>query len=128
MPILNKDTNEERRTGEHSGLTGSDRSLGGRRLIGPDDYRRHFEGRFRDAHYFRAGSEWEDYEPAYRYGYDTYEEYGSQEFDAVEPELAQGWNATRRGSRLGWSDAREAVRDAWRMRQRGFDDEGPTVR
>ncbi|MCU0757724.1 MAG: hypothetical protein MUF07_00795 [Steroidobacteraceae bacterium] len=120
MPILNKDTSEERRTGQHSGVTGPDRRLDERTPIGPDDYRRHFEGRFRDAHYFRAGGEWEDYEPAYRYGYDTFEQYGSQDFDEVEADLAQGWNTTRRASRLGWNDAREAVRDAWRTREQGL--------
>jgi hypothetical protein len=120
MPILNKDTSEERRTGEHGGVTALDRRLGDRTLIGPDDYGRHFEGRFRDAHYFRAGSEWEDYEPAYRYGYDTFEQYGGQDFDDVEAELAQGWNTTRRASRLGWGEAREAVRDAWRTREQGL--------
>ena len=120
MPILNKDTNEERRTGQHSGLTGPDLGgLAGRRLIGPDDYRRHFEGRYREADYFRAGSEWEDYEPAYRYGYDTFDEYVGQDFDDVEPELAAGWNGSRRASRLGWAEAREAVRDGWRLMQRG---------
>ncbi len=65
MHILNKDTFEQRRTGEHSGVTSLDRDLGDRRLL-PDaaDYSRFFATRYRDAHYFHAGSDWEDYEPA----------------------------------------------------------------
>ena len=121
MPILNKDTSEERRTGERSGVTGLGRPglTAGRELIAPDDYRRHFEGRFRDSRYFLSGSEWQDYEPAYSYGYDTFERYAGQDFDAVEAELEQGWEGLRRDSRLGWAEAREAVRDGWGLMDRG---------
>ena len=46
MHILNKDTFEQRRTGEHSGVTSLDRDLGDRRLL-PDaaDYSRFFATR-----------------------------------------------------------------------------------
>jgi hypothetical protein len=120
MPILNKDTSEERRTGEHTGSTGLDRNPAGRRLL-PEagEFTRHFATRFRDARYFHSGSEWEDYEPAYLYGYESFTRHRGRDFADVEPELAQGWNSTRGASRLGWSEARHAVRDGWILLERG---------
>ncbi|WP_280152479.1 hypothetical protein [Piscinibacter sp. XHJ-5] len=61
--------------------------------------------------------EYDDYEPAYRYGAQSYGRTGPRDWDEVEPELGSGWDAVKAGSRLGWEDAKHAVRDAWdRMR------------
>jgi hypothetical protein len=111
---INKDTNQERNTGQGGGGP----SITGDRKLGSYDYSRHFEDSFRNSPFFRSGSEWQDYEPAYRHGYESYDRHRGKRFDEVESELAQSWNTTHRGSKLGWQEAREAVRDGWHCQER----------
>ena len=63
--------------------------------------------------YVAAGSSYDDYGPAYRYGWDSYGLYGDRSFDVAEPELAREWDIRRDNSRLEWSDAKHAARDSW---------------
>ena len=86
--------------------------------VNPTEYNDHFKTAYRDAPYYSSGREWNDYEPAYKYGYDTYGQYRGQKFDDVETELERNWDATRANSRLAWTDARQAVRDGWHYIER----------
>lgn len=65
--------------------------------------------------YVHTGFGYEEYEPAYRYGWESAGRNGAkgQTFESVESELSLGWNQARSGSRLAWDQAREATRDAW---------------
>lgn len=67
--------------------------------------------------YVPSGAVYDDYQPAYRYGVDSYSAryaVGSGlGFDEVEPELATGWERARGESTLQWPQARHAARDAW---------------
>jgi hypothetical protein len=71
--------------------------------------------------YVPAGAKYEDYEPAYHYGAQSYlRPEGPREWDEAEPGLGAGWPAARGHSGLVWEDARHAVRDAWdRVRDAG---------
>ena len=64
------------------------------------EYSSHFEKEYRSAPYYINGSEWRDYQPAYKYGYDTYGQHRGRTFDDVESELERNWNASRADSRL----------------------------
>jgi hypothetical protein len=88
--------------------------------INPTDYTDHFRKEYTAAPYYIGGSEWRDYEPAYKYGYDTYGQYRGRKFDDVEAELGQNWDASRANSRLAWNDARQAVRDGWHHIERNL--------
>jgi hypothetical protein len=88
--------------------------------INPTEYSRHFEKEYRSAPYYISGSEWRDYQPAYKYGYDTYSQYRGRPFDDVESELQRNWDASRADSRLAWNDARQAVRDGWHYIERAM--------
>ena len=70
--------------------------------------------------YVRDDASYDEYRPAYRYGWESRERLAGREFDEVEPELERGWTGARGGSRLEWTDAREATRDAWRRIERGI--------
>jgi len=70
--------------------------------------------------YVTAGSAYETYQPAYRYGWESYKKYPEKTFDQVEAELASGWEKHRDGSSLTWHDARSAARDAWRRMERAL--------
>jgi hypothetical protein len=88
--------------------------------INPTDYTDHFRKEYTAAPYYIGGSEWRDYEPAYKYGYDTYGQYRGRKFDDVEAELGRNWDASRANSRLAWNDARQAVRDGWHHIERNL--------
>jgi hypothetical protein len=81
--------------------------------VNPTEYTKHFKERYQQAPYYQANREWNDYEPAYKYGYDTYGQYRGRDFDSVESDLERKWDQTRGESRLAWNEARAAVRDGW---------------
>ncbi len=64
--------------------------------------------------YYIHGTGYTDYEPAYQYGVDAYNQYPDKAFDDFDSEqLQQGWNERRGSSTLDWSHARDAMRDAY---------------
>jgi hypothetical protein len=65
--------------------------------------------------YYRAGRTYDDYQPAYRYGWESAScaEYHNRDFDEVESDLERGWDTARGQTREAWRDVREATRDAW---------------
>jgi len=88
--------------------------------VNPTAYTQHFENEYRNAPYYASGKEWSDYQPAYKYGYDTYGQYRGKSFDSVESDLERGWDSTKANSRLAWSEARGAVRDGWHHIERAM--------
>jgi uncharacterized protein YcfJ len=88
--------------------------------VNPTDYDRHFESTYRSAPYYSSERTWSDYQPAYKYGYDTYGQYRGQRFDDVEPQLERDWNVAKADSRLGWAEAKGAVRDGWHHIERAL--------
>ena len=63
--------------------------------------------------YAAGGGTYDDYQPAYRYGMDSYTKYPDRSFDDVEPELGRDWGTARGQSSLEWERAKHASRDAW---------------
>lgn len=71
--------------------------------------------------YIRKGADFDEYEPAYRYGWETASrpEYAHRSFEDVEPELERNWTTYRGPRHTEWRDARSATRDAFeRIRSR----------
>lgn len=89
-------------------------------VVNPTEYNDHFEKSYRDTAYYSSGREWNDYQPAYRYGYDTYGEYRGQRFEDVEDRLERNWNEAKADSRLAWAEAKDAVRDGWHHIERAM--------
>ena len=58
---------------------------------------------------------YEDYQPAFRSGYEGYARYRGtgKRYEDVEPELRRSWESTRGRSRLDWERAKAASRAAW---------------
>lgn len=66
---------------------------------------------------YGAGTAYEDYEPAYRSGYEGYEKYGGVDFVDVEADISRDYMSHRAG--LPWEKARPAAEAAWeRIRDR----------
>jgi hypothetical protein len=63
--------------------------------------------------YVDRDAQWDDYEPAYRTGYEGYGRYRGRRFDEVETDLRGDYERGRGRSSLAWDKARFAARDAW---------------
>jgi len=70
--------------------------------------------------YYTPDSNYDDYEPAYRYGAESRTRYAGHKFDEVESDLRSGWEGARFKTRLGWEKAKAAVRDAFEWTERKF--------
>lgn len=66
--------------------------------------------------YVTGGSSYEEYQPAYRVGYEGTNRYDDRDFDEVEHELRAQYETT--DAKLNWDRARDAARDAWDRRER----------
>jgi hypothetical protein len=56
---------------------------------------------------------YDDYAPAYRYGYDSAGTHAGRKFDEAENDLQHGWEQAKGNSKLAWSDAKHAVKNSW---------------
>lgn len=69
---------------------------------------------FKNRPYYRSGKEYSEYEPAYRFGWESAsrKDYAGKQFDDVASELERNWR-NNPGASGPWTDSREATRDAW---------------
>ncbi|WP_052101254.1 hypothetical protein [Novilysobacter arseniciresistens] len=88
--------------------------------IPEQQYTEHFRNNYQQASYYNTARSWDDYEPAYKYGYTQYGQREGQRFEEVENDLERGWEATKANSRLAWNEAKEAVRDGWHHIERAM--------
>ncbi|WP_445244603.1 hypothetical protein [Microcoleus sp. OTE_8_concoct_300] len=58
---------------------------------------------------------YEDYQPAYRTGYEGYTRYGGtgKNFNEIEDDLQRDYETNRGKSNVSWEKAKHATRDAW---------------
>jgi hypothetical protein len=68
---------------------------------------------YRSRPYVEQGSVYEEYQPAYRYGWESRGRHEDKSFEEVEADLRSGWHKVRDKSKLEWDKARHAARDAW---------------
>jgi hypothetical protein len=90
------------------GYTGTDRGLGSRNFaFYENDFRNHFSSA-----YASRGMAYNDYVPAYQYGYDlgNNPDYQGQSWTVVEPEARSYWEERNPGT---WDQIKDAVKHAW---------------
>lgn len=65
--------------------------------------------------YAKRDFTYEDYQPAYRTGYEGYNRYrdAGRSYHEVEPELRRSYETEHSSARVGWEDAKHAVQDAF---------------
>jgi len=63
--------------------------------------------------YVTKGATYEDFGPAYQYGWESYRAYPNRSYDEVESSLESKWDNVRGKSKLTWERAKAAVRDGW---------------
>jgi hypothetical protein len=71
--------------------------------------------------YAEPGMEYDEYAPAYRYGYTSFQQYRGRSFDDLDDDLRSGWSRARGESKLEWDKARNATRDAWERAKSHFE-------
>jgi uncharacterized protein (TIGR02271 family) len=73
-------------------------------------YRHHFDRSYGS----RAGTDYDRYRPAYRFGYDLAraERYRDQSWDSVEPDARRMWERQNGDT---WNDVRDAVHEGWQQ-------------
>jgi hypothetical protein len=84
-----------------------------------DDY---WRNNYSSRPYYESGYSYDDYDPAYRTGYEGYSRYAGtgRTYDEVEPELQQEYERSHSGAKLGWEKAKHASRDAWNRIERAL--------
>jgi phage tail tape-measure protein len=63
--------------------------------------------------YALIGVSYEEYAPAYQYGWESQARYHDKSFDEAESFLRRDWERARGASTLAWDNAMEAARDSW---------------
>jgi len=63
--------------------------------------------------YYQSGMTYDDYEPAYRLGWESRGRFAGRRFDEVEADLGRDYESRRGKSRLSWDHAKNATRSAW---------------
>lgn len=96
---------------------------GAAEAINPTEEDEYWRNNYTSRPYYTNDYTYEDYQPAYRTGYEGYGRYygSGRSFDEVEPELKSHYHDNYRDSKLGWDDkAKMAARDAWHKVERTF--------
>ena len=98
--------------------------------INPSVEHAYWRERYSSEPYFLNDFSYDDYGPAYEYGWTSRLGYPG-EFESAEPTLATAWVERRGGSGLSWEQARPAIRAAWERIDGADDlimDRGPSLR
>lgn len=77
-------------------------------LYDDDLARRNYESK-----YANSGRSFDDYGPAYRYGWTERERQADRKFEEVSADLEHGWEHFKDKSKLAWMEVKDAVKDAW---------------
>lgn len=68
--------------------------------------------------YYASGAPYEQYGPAFQYGWESCIRHKGKAFNDVEAQLARDWESRRGTSKLSWSQAKDATRDAWQRTEK----------
>jgi len=81
--------------------------------VDPTAEEAYWRDNYRSRPYYDAGAEYDDYHPAYQYGWESRQKHRDKSFDEAVAELERGWATAKSESSLSWDRARPATRDAW---------------
>lgn len=98
------------------GIGGGYAGKGIAEAIDPTDENAYWREEYRNRPYVDDTLAYEEYEPAYRYGWEARCQAGDRDcrFEDFEPSLGERWDDQRGKSSLEWEQARPAAEDAWR--------------
>jgi hypothetical protein len=63
--------------------------------------------------YYDGSKSYDEYQPAYKYGWEARAKNAHRSFDEAEAALKRNWDSAKERSTLSWEKAKPATRDAW---------------
>jgi hypothetical protein len=83
--------------------------------VNPTEEDRYWRENHASRPYFKSGRTYDDYRPAYAYGWESASrpEYHGRQFEDVESDLGRGWDKAKGTTRAEWSEMKQATRDAF---------------
>ena len=81
--------------------------------INPTEEDAYWRENYKTRSYVDTNRSYDDYQPAYKYGWESRARYGDRKWDDVETDLERGWDTAKGESRQTWNEAKHATRDAW---------------
>lgn len=101
---------------------------GAAEVVNPTVEDTYWRENFSNRPYATADRNYEAYQPAYKYGWESYGKNRGKKYEEVERDLEKNWDAARGTSKLTWNEAKMATKDAWHRVERGipgdFDKDG----
>ncbi|MDQ6632733.1 MAG: hypothetical protein M3Y82_13425 [Verrucomicrobiota bacterium] len=82
-------------------------------VIDPTREDAYWRENYSDQPWSESSYAYEDYQPAFRAGYEGYGRYSGKTYEQAEPELQKDYGRLRGKSRLEWDKAKSATRAAW---------------
>lgn len=79
-----------------------------------EDEDEYWRSNYRSRPYVSTGSsDYNMYQPGYRYGFESAQRYPGKHWTDVEPDLSRDWAAYPYRGTSTWEQVKAAVRDAW---------------
>jgi hypothetical protein len=88
--------------------------------VNPTEEDAYWRDNYKNRPYADANAPYDEYRPAYQYGWESRSKYEGRKFDEVESDLGRDWDRARGKSSLGWEKAKDATRDAWHRVERAL--------
>ena len=82
-------------------------------IVNPSVEDAYWRENFRGSAGVDPSRDYEYYQPAYRFGWESYSRYGRRSFEEIDDELEAQWEKDRASSAPDWDEARGLARDAW---------------
>jgi hypothetical protein len=86
---------------------------GAAEAINPTAEHAYWRAEYAKRPYFTPGLAYEQYGPAYQYGWESRASNKGKAFKDVETQLARDWESRRGESTLNWNHVKDATHDAW---------------
>lgn len=87
--------------------------------INPTTEHAYWRKEFVNRPYATQGTPYEQFGPAYQFGWESFGNHRDKSFKEVEPQLRRDWDNRRGQSKLSWDHARNAVQEAWQRAENG---------
>lgn len=81
--------------------------------VNPTAEHEYWRSNYANRPYADQNAPYDEYGPAYQYGWESSQKYKGRQFSEVESDLSSGWDRAKGKSALGWEKAKDAVRDSW---------------
>lgn len=90
------------------------------RTVDPNVEDAYWRDNYNTRDYVDRGTDYSEYGPAYRYGWESRSRQGNRSYAASENDLERGWESAKGNSELSWMKAKNAVKDAWHRVERAM--------